>query len=449
MDSKYLSQLFNLALPIIAQQFITSTLTLVGGIMVGQLGEVAVASVGLATQVSMLLFFLLFGVTSGCAIFTAQYWGKRDVPSIRKVLGVSLVMAVSGSSVFTLVALVFPDTALALYTRDPQVIALGSQYLRVLGLNFIATSITLAYSAVARSVGQVRIPMLASIIALTFNTLLSYGLVFGKFGLPSLGALGIGWGTTISRYIELGVLMYLIYSRRSPAAASPRELRFDSGFFNRVISRALPVAMNEFLWSLGVNMYILVYARISTEAIAAVNILGTIEGLAFTAFLGISEGCAILVGNRIGAGEDKTAIRYARNSIILATAGAILVGMILALMANPILSLYQVSELVKDYSRQIFMAFGLTLWVRVSNLVIFIGILRSGGDTRFAFIVDASSVWFVGVPVAFIAAFVLRQPVYIVYLMVAVEELVKFIIGLRRFRSRLWINNVTLPGELV
>jgi putative MATE family efflux protein len=415
--------------------------------MVGQLGEVSVASVGLANQVSMLLFFMLFGITSGCAIFTAQYWGKQDVTSVRKVLGISLTMALTGSSVFTLIALLIPRTAISLYTSDPQVIALGSQYLRILGLNFIATSITLSFSAVARSVGQVRVPMLASMVALVFNTGMSYILIFGKLGMPALGALGIGWGTTLSRFVELGILLILLYSRRPPVAARPRDLIYDKQFFRRVISRALPVALNEFLWSLGVNMYILVYARISTEAVAAVNILGTIEGLAFTIFLGISEGCSILVGNRIGAGEEKTAYRYARNSILLATVGAILVGILLAALADPILSLYKVSPLVKEYAQRIFLAFGLTLWVRVSNLVIFVGILRSGGDTRFAFIVDASSVWFVGVPIALVAAFVFHQPVYIVYLMVALEEVVKYLIGLARFRSRKWINNVTQAAQ--
>ena len=206
----------------------------------------------------------------------------------------------------------------------------------------------------------------------------------------------------------------------------------------------MPVAFNEFLWSLGVSMYNLVYAHISANSIAAVNINSNIEYIAFVIFIGIADATAILVGNRIGAGENQTAYRYARNSIFLAAIVAVLIGLGVITISGPIFSLFKVSPTVIDYAKSIVLVFGFTLWIRVSNMVLFVGVFRAGGDTRFAFLVDSMSVWFVGVPLAFLSAFVFHLPVYMVYLIVVAEELVKFAFCSFRMVSRKWIHDVTI-----
>jgi putative MATE family efflux protein len=443
-DREFYTRLFHYAIPIIVQQFLLSSLNLVGVVMIGQLGEAAIAAVGLCNQIFFLLNLLLFGINSGAAIFTAQLWGKGDVHSIRKVLGLALLLGLMGGLFFSVVAELFPREALSIYSRDPQVISLGSEYLKIFGMSFLFTAITFSYAIVLRSTGDVRTPMLVSMGALSLNTLLSYGLIFGNFGLPNLGVRGAAISITIARMIECIALVFLVYRRKTPAAASLQELlSFTRGFAGRVMRRVLPVALNEVLWSLGITTYNIIYARIGTEAIAAMNIAATIDGMAIVFFIGIGNACAILVGNVIGAGEEEKAYRYALRSLGLGVVGGVFIGLLLILMSGGLLELYKVSPIVIDYTRRVLTIIGLGLWLRVANLIMFVGIFRSGGDTRFAFFLDAGTIWIVGVPLAYLGAFIFQLPVYLVYLMVLTDELTKMVIGLFRLFSKKWIHNLT------
>lgn len=442
-DKTYLMTLLRLALPIMAQNLISASLNVVGVVMIGQMNETAVAAVGLANQVYFLLSFVLFGIGSGAGIFTAQYWGNQDVPNIRKVLGICLGMGLTGSLVFMVGALVFPTTVMGIYTRDPAVIALGAEYLRIIGWSYLVTAATFAFAAVLRSTGNVRLPMIVSAVSLSLDTLLNYGLIFGHFGLPQMGVRGAALGTCLARIFECGVLVLMTYRGKYPAAASLRELLSASrGFVRKFLVTALPVAANETLWGLGVSVYNMIYAHISTDAIAAINISSTIENLSFVVFIGICNASAIMIGGRIGAGEEHKAFVYARRALFLAAGGAILVGVAIILGADLILSLYKVSEMVRQYAHNIMRVLASVLWIRVSNMTIVVGILRSGGDTRFSMFLDAGTVWLIGIPLALTGAFLLHLPVYWVYLMVMTEEVAKLMIGLRRFTSKKWINNL-------
>lgn len=448
IDRSYYSALFRIALPIIAQNFVTSLLNVVDIGMIGQLGEVSVASVGLANQVFFLLILMMFGAYSGVGVFTAQFWGKRDLASVRKVLGIGLIIGLGGSLIFTVLALLLPRTFLGFYTEDPAVIAGGASYLRIVGWSYTATAISFAYYSVLRSTGHVRVPMIVGIAALSLKTVLNFGLILGHFGMPALGIEGAAIATLIARVVEATAILAVVYLRRLPPAARISELvGFSRAFLLRVLKTSLPVLFNEMLWSLGSTTYNMVYGRIGTEAIAAVNIASSIEGLAFVLFFGISEATGILIGNRIGAGEEEFAFAYARQSMLLTTVGAVLVGLIILIGSGPILSLYNLSEESILNARNILRVIGLALWIRVTNLVVFIGVLRAGGDTRFCLALDAGSVWLVGVPLAVLGGLVLRLPVYQVYLMVMAEEAVKLGIGVWRFRSRRWITNLVQTPE--
>ena len=442
-DKVYLKTLVKVALPITVQYFILNGLNAIDVMMIGQLGDVPVAGVGLANEIFFLLSLMVFGIGSGGAIFAAQYWGKRDLPNLHKVLGISLVIGVLGGSFFSVVALFFGEQALSLYTNDQEVIALGSQYLSLVGFIYVPWTITYVYASILRSAERVRLPMLVSILALGVNTLLNYALILGHFGFPALGVKGASIATVIARLLECGGLLFFTYFRKTPAAATLREMfAFDMSFLKKFLKTSLPVIFNEMLWSLGMTTYTAVYAHIGTDAIAAVNIAHTIESLAFVFFMGIGNGCAIIVGNKIGAGEDQTAFRYGTNSIWITILIAIGLGLVLVAASGAILSLYNISELSRVYARTIIMIAGLILWLRASNMTVFIGLLRAGGDTRYALFTEMFSMWGIGVPLAFLGGFVLHLPVYWVYLMVITDELIKFIIGMRRVFTRRWINNL-------
>ncbi len=448
INRDYFKGLVTLAIPIIIQNFVASALNAIDVIMIGQMGDTAVASVGLANQITFLTNFLIFGITSGSAIFAAQFWGKQDVIHIRKVLGAALIMAIGGSLLFTLFGTLLPRTALSIYSSDPAVIELGSGYLRLVAFSYPFLGASFAFSSILRSTGQVRLPVAVSVMAIIVKTGLSYILIFGLLGLPALGIPGAAIGTVIARVLEAVVLILLAYRRKTVVAGRPAEIfSFERTFWTRFLKTAFPVVINEAMWSLGISVYNLIYARISTEAVAAINITATIEGLAFTIFIGISNACGIMVGNRIGSGKPQEAMAYARRTLLIATLGAWLMGGLIYAVSGPVLNFYNVSPEVKEYARSVLLVISLFLWIRISNMIIIVGILRSGGDTRFGLILDVGTVWLVGIPLAAVGAFVFHLPIYWVYTLVMGDELVKLIIGYSRVFSKKWINDLTQIAE--
>jgi Na+-driven multidrug efflux pump len=231
-------------------------------------------------------------------------------------------------------------------------------------------------------------------------------------------------------------------------AASFRELTgFDRVFFGRVIKPMLPVMLNELFWSLGITTYNVIYGRMGTQSYAAINIVSTIEQVAFVMFIGISNATSVLVGNRIGAGHEEEAYRYAGRSLGIGVLGGILLGLILQLVKVPILSLYNVTPEVIQNASKLINVVTFFLWVRVNNMTTVVGILRAGGDTRFSLFLDGIIIWIVGVPMAYLGAFVLHLPVYFVYLFAMSEEAAKWFLGIHRYLSRKWINNLTVHVE--
>lgn len=447
-DAEYFHEVQKIAVPIIIQQLMFSGLNMLGVIFVGQKGDVSVAAVGLAGQVAFLLNLVHFGIVSGAAMFTAQFWGRRDIPNLRRVLGLSLIITITASLIFFALAQLLPHQILGIYSKDPEVIRLGGDYIRTFSWTFLFFAITFSYVMVMRSTGDVKTPTIINVIALSISTLLSYSLIFGRFGLPEIGIRGAAIAAVIARACECVALITITYLRKSPVAASLRELTdFDVVFVGKVIKPMLPVILNELFWSLGITTYNIMYGRMGTTSFAAMNIVSTIEQVAFVLFIGISNATSVLVGNRIGADKEDEAFIYAGRSIGLGILGGILIGAALQLVKSPILSLYNVSPAVIENVGHLINVVTFFLWIRVNNMTIVVGILRAGGDTRFSLFLDGIIIWLVGVPMAYFAAFVLHLPVYLVYLFAMSEEATKWLLGMSRYRSRKWINNLAAQVE--
>ena len=444
-DREYFRNVFRIAWPITIQQLAFAGLNMLGVVFVGQKGETSVAAVGLAGQLAFLLNLVHFGIISGAAMFTAQFWGKQDVPNLRRVLGLCLLLAVLSSLIFLGLAQTIPETILRVYSEDESVIALGTEYIRTFSWTFLFFGITFSFAMVLRSTGDVKTPTVAGVSALLLSTLLSYGLIFGNFGLPELGVPGAAVAAVIARAIECAALLTVIYVRKSPVAASIRELfDFDLVFIGKIINPMLPVILNELLWSLGITTYNIIYGRMSTGSIATMNIVSSVEQVAFVIFMGISNATSVLVGNRIGAGKEEEAQLYAGRSLGLGISGGLVMGLILQLLKVPILSLYHVSPEVIQNADHVINVVSIFLWIRVNNMTIVVGILRAGGDTKYSMFLDGMIIWLVGVPLAALGAFVFHFPVHLVYLCAMSEEVAKWYLGIRRWRSRKWINNLAL-----
>lgn len=448
-DRDFIRSMLAIALPVAFQQLITASLNMIDVLMVGQLGETSVAALGLANQIFFLLILFLFGVTSGMSIFTAQYWGKGDVENIRRVLGICLALAISVATVFSLAATLFPQLLMSFYTEDQAVIQLGSDYLRIVGLSYVPMAIAVSYISVLRSITIVKVTVIVSVLALGFKTLIAYLLIFGIGPFPELGVRGAAIGTAIGWTFQCVLLLILVYRLKTPLAANPLTFfRFNRPFAMNVLRTSLPAALNEVLWSVGITSYNAVYARIGTDAIAAININATMEELVFVLFIGLGNASAVMVGNKIGAGGKDMAFEYGRRFTILGVASALLGGAIVISLRETVIGLYQISPSAAESLRWLMLIYSVSIWVRVFNFMLFIGALRAGGDTRYAMFTELFSIWVVGVPAALIGGFVLHLPVYGVYALVLLEEAVKAIIVFRRYLSREWIHDlVNVPAD--
>ncbi|MDL1909496.1 MATE family efflux transporter [Chloroflexi bacterium CFX6] len=443
-DREYFPNIWRIGFPIFVQQLAFAGLNMLGVLFVGQKGETAVAAVGLAGQVAFLLNLVHFGVISGAAMFTAQFWGRGDIANLRRVLGLCLALAVSVSLIFLALAQFFPEGILRIYSKDEAVIALGADYIRTFSWTFLFFAVTFSYAMVMRSTGNVKLPTIISVSALALSTFLSYALLFGRFGFPELGVNGVAVAAVVARALECVVLLTVVYALKSPVAGSLKELfNFDLPFVGRVIRPMFPVILNELFWSLGITAYYAIYGNMGTESIAAMNIVNSIEQVAFTFFIALSNATSVHVGNRIGAEREDDAYSFAGRSLGLGIAGGILVGALLQVVKAPILSLYNVSPDVIWNASVVLLVSGAFLAVRINNMTIVVGILRAGGDTKFSMFLDGFIIWIVGVPLAAVGAFVFDLPVYLVYLCAMAEEVTKWILGMRRYRSRRWIHNLT------
>jgi putative MATE family efflux protein len=443
-DRKFYSVMLKVALPIAAQQLVFNLLNAIDVLLIGQLGETQVAAVALSNQWTFLMNLFLFGTASGTAIFIAQYWGRNDVPNLRRAFAIGLGIGLVGSAVFALTAFFAPSTVLDIYTDDPAVVLIGAPYLRIVALSYVFTAFSTLFGAALRSTRNIKLPVGVSVGALTLKTALAYVLIFGYLGFPKLGVVGAAIATVIARALECGVLLALTYRWRLPAALRLRDVRgLDRAFVRTFAVMVIPVVLNELFWALGTSVYTAIYARIGTASVAAVNIASTIEGIALVPMFGVGNACAIILGNAIGGGASLLARDYARKFLALAIALGLSLGMLIFAASRVILGAYNISPEAAFDAQAVMTVMSCVLWLKSANLVIIVGILRSGGDTRYGLAIDIGPMWTIGIPLGILGAFVLDLPVYTVLLMVVIgDELTKFILGMSRFRSGRWLRNV-------
>lgn len=444
-DKAFYKSMFAIALPITLQNLITSSLNMIDTLMITSLGEGSIAAVGLANQFFFFYALIAFGINSGSSIFIAQFWGKKDTDNIKKVLGLAIILCGGVGVIFTAVALFKPEYIMMFFTKEADVVRLGSDYLRIVSLSYIITGISFAFSVALRSIEQAKTPMVVSGISFVTNTVFNYLLIFGKFGFPELGIKGAAYGTLIARIVEIIFILYAIYSDKGPLAGSLKELtNWNKEFVFKYFKTTYPVIVNETFWSLGNVMYSVAYAKIGKEATAAVQIANTIQNIFLVISRGLANACTVMVGNKIGANEEKEAYSYAVKYLFIATTSGLFLGVILYLTSGFTLKAFNgLTDELFHTSKKMLDVMAIYLIAKMFNGTLIVGVLRGGGDTTFSMLLEMGSVWLVGVPLAFLGALVFKLPVYYVMAIVSLEEVVKATIGLPRVISKKWIRNVT------
>ncbi|MBI9107138.1 MAG: MATE family efflux transporter [Spirochaetales bacterium] len=439
------SGLFKIAAPVALHNLVISSLSFVDTFMIGQLGEVEIAAVGIGNQLFFLYTLLLFGIGSSCGVFISQFWGRKNIEKIRETTGLSIILGLAASLPFGALSLLIPEKIVGIFSTDADVIALGADYLKVVAVSYLFTAVTITMAQVQRSLERARLPLYVSLVSLGLNTILNYLFIFGKAGFPAWGVKGVALATAVSRLVECIVMLLLVYTNKNnPAAGSLREMtRFTRAFIKKFLITASPVIINEIFWALGMTVFKIVYGRMGTSSLAAVNIAEAVMNLMFVALIGSATGAAILTGKKIGEGDYKTAERNGRKIVKLAIAEGVIIGIITLALSGILPSGFNVSDGLKGEAAKIIIIFSLFLPFKSFNIHTIVGIFRGGGDTLYAALVEIFGVWGVGVTLAFFTGLYLGLPVYLVYLFVSLEEVVKSVFTAARVISGKWVHDLT------
>jgi len=443
-DRNFFRQMLKIALPVMVQNFITSFLNMVDTAMVGMLGETEIAAVGIANQYFFIFLMFMIGLGAGCAVFIAQFWGKRDTGNSRRILGVGLSSAIVFSTVFIVCGYLFPGKIITVFNKDPAVIGLGGDYLKTVLISYVFAGINIVYHFALRATGNAFLPMAVSGGALICNVFFNYVFIFGNLGAPALGVKGAALATVIARAVETGATITLVYTGKRALAASPGELTgFSWEYVKRAYATILPVILNDICWGAASLVYTAVFGRMGTQAVAAIQIVNTITNLFLITIFGISNAAAVMVGNSVGAGKVRQARLYAQKFVILSIIAGVFLGSMLAVFAPLILRVFNVSSKVQRDALLILYMAAAVFSVRILANTIIVGILRGGGDAHYAFVVEGLTMWLIGVPLTITTGLVLKFPVYLVYAAGLAEEIVKGILVLSRLASGRWVKNVT------
>jgi putative MATE family efflux protein len=443
-DKQFYRDLFTLAVPIMLQNFINSLVNVADTVMIGRLGTVEIAAVGIGNNVFFFYMIILFGLSTGGAVFIAQFWGKRDVPGIRKTVGLNIVVSLVIGGIFTLAAGLVPERIIGIYSTDPAVIETGIVYLRYLAPSFLPFAVTQAIGLSLRSIEEVKTPMVTTVIALSINVVLNWLWIFGVGPFPVMGVAGAALGTTVSRFVEFLLLAGLSYRRKFAIAGTPGEMcAFNRAFITRFTRVVAPVIINEFIWSAGIAAQNIIFARTHTDAIAAFNITGTVSQLTWVLFIGLGNGVGVLIGKKIGEGDHAGARNYAFRIICFAPLLAVGAAFVLIPISRLIPVIFRVNTEVLSAAALMLIIQALCYPCRAFNMSMVIGVCRAGGDTVFCGVYDVAFMWLFALPAAAVAGFVFHAPFWFIYLLVVSEEFFKLVAGLWRFRSGKWLHDVT------
>lgn len=444
-DKRFLTKTAAIALPVAFQSLLNTVVNMVDTMMIGTLGEVSIAAVGLANKVFFVFSLLIFGISSGASVLGAQFWGNHDVKNIRRVQGLSLLIGLGGSLIFVISGLICPEFVMRIFTDSQESVRVGAIYLAIVCVSYPLTAVTNIHTSLLRSTGVVVAPVVISMITILINVCFNYFLIFGKLGFSAMGVAGAAVATLIARIVECILIMVLVYVRKTALAAKLSELfGYSKSFLREYCRSSLPVVLNEFTWGLGVTMYSLVYGRMidSDSVVAAMTIFETFQNLMQVMVMGLASAAAVVIGNTLGAGDKERAWDEGKKLICLQVLISLVFMVFILLTRNYYAMFYSVSEKVADAVTMLMIVYALYLTSKNVNLMFIVGLFRGGGDTRVGLILDVCGVWVIGVPMAVLGGLVLKLPIWWVYAMVTIEELVKNVVCTWRFKSKKWINNL-------
>jgi putative MATE family efflux protein len=439
----FYQKMLTLAVPIAIQSLITSSLQMVDSLMVGQIGVISIAAVGVGNKITSILILILQGFGSGAAIFASQYWGRKDREGIKRIFFLTVNIVTIFSLLFTVMILLFTNQVIHIFTSDEKVVEAGAGFLRIISFNYLFTALTVVFSTILKSMGEVKLPLYISILAIGMNTSINYLLIFGHFGFKEMGVEGAALATLIAR-ITQSVLLFLLVKKTLSLSLKKlkRQDVFDRLLMKKYFTITIPSILNHAAWTLGDTSYFWVYSQMGTDELAAVTMVDPLLFFFMALFIGLSDASQVMVGNSLGANEKDQAYSYAKRFVKLTLGLSVIAGIGIVLVTPTFLSIYNISDKVAGLAKSVLMVYAFLVIGKMFNMVNNIGVLRAGGDTKFVLYLDMVGVWLIGLPLAAAGAFWMHLPVFAVFALANSHEFARALMGLKRTYSRKWIRNI-------
>lgn len=441
---EFLKIVFGLAFPIALQNLINTGVTTADVVMLGKVGETALSSGSLAGQVQFVMSLMIFGMTSGASVLTAQYWGKKDIRTIEKVFSMTISFALTAGIVFFAAGEFFPERLMHIFSSEPEIIANGAAYLRIVAFSYPLSAFTMAYLYLMRSIERVQIGTAVFAGSLVENVMLNAVFIFGLAGAPAMGVRGAALATLLSRCLEFGIVLFYIWKINSQV-----RLRFSYFIhWDRILLKdflvlSIPVMLNETFWGAGMSANAAILGQLGSPAAAANSVVRVIRELVMVMSIGLSAATAVLVGKALGERRMELAKTYARRMIALSVGVTLCTSTLMLLFRHVIVGALELGSKAREYLLFMLVILAFYSLCQAVTCPVIVGVLRGGGDTRFGLILEGLALWGGSILLGFIGAFVLHLPVKAVFVLLMLDEFIKLPFAVWRYRSGIWVRDLT------
>lgn len=441
-ENKFFQTVCNLAIPVALQSMLQASFSIVDQIMIGQLGSVAVAGVGLAGKFSSIYSVLVSAIGAVAGIMISQYMGQENRREVRRSFFLNLFVAMGLAVMFTALCMLFPREIMGFYTKDEATKIAAAKYLFIIAGTFLTVAGATMLSTMFRCMEKAILPLIASMVAACLNTVLNYVFIFGKLGFDAMGAEGAAIATLLSQVVNFLIMLVLFIQYRDCLARDREKDKKTSFNWTQYMEILLPIFVCEFVWSLGENVYAVIYGHLGTESCAAMTLINPIQSLMIGALCGLSQAASVIVGKKLGNREYDEAYIASKKLLVYGFVGSVMLSVIIVLISSVYVNIYQVEESVKVLTKQILFAYAIIAPFKVQNMILGGGIIRSGGKTKYVMFIDMIGTWIFGVPLGLLSAFVFELSIPYVYFILSLEECVRFAISLVVLKRKNWMQSL-------
>lgn len=452
-DKRFYRMVLAVAIPIMIQNGITNFVSLLDNIMVGQIGTEQMSGVAIVNQLIFVFNLCIFGVVSGVGIFGAQFWGKKDYQGVRETFRFKIMSCTVIGLGAILLLKVFSTELISLFLHEggnsgdiAKTLEYGKEYLNIILIGLIPFSINQAYSSTLRETGETMLQMKAGIAAVSVNMMFNYVLIFGKLGMPVLGARGAAIATVIARFVECIIIVSYTHKHKKKyifIENAYSSMKVSGVLIKHIFIKGTPLMCNELLWAAGMSMMTQCYSLRGLAVIAAINIANTISNLFSVVYISMGSAVSIIIGQLLGAGKMEEAKDTDRKLIFFSVASCVVVAIFMMILAPAFPAIYNTTDEVKDLAANFIIVLALSMpLLAFTNAAYFT--LRSGGKTIVTFLFDSVFVWICSIPAAFILSKYTSINIVWVYFICQMLEFIKCTIGFVLVRSGVWIENIVV-----